>query len=44
MRSLAVYSKFLAMSLFSLLVACGGSSDNSGSTDPGDDGSAQPRC
>lgn len=38
MRSLAVYSKFLAMSLFSLLVACGGSSDNSGSTDPGDDG------
>jgi hypothetical protein len=34
MRSLAVYSKFLAMFLFSLLVACGGSSNNSDPIDP----------
>jgi hypothetical protein len=34
MRSLAVYSKFLAMFLFSLLVACGGSSNNPDPVDP----------
>jgi hypothetical protein len=37
MRSLAVYSKFLAMFLSSLLVACGGSSNNSTSADQLDD-------
>jgi hypothetical protein len=36
MRSLAVYSKFLAMFLFSLLVACGGSSNNPDPVDPVD--------
>ena len=37
MRSLALYSKFLAMFLSSLLVACGGSSNNSTSADQVDD-------